>query len=207
MSQQEQDTKRAILQTARELFIEKGFSGTKTTEIAKRAGINHAMLHYYYATKQNLFNIVYKESVNSIASSFLVLADEETSFTDMIVQTVERHFDFVKENYKIVMFVLNEMDNHPENITVWKEMAKPIFSKIMMKLNERMQREINAGNIRNIDPLNFIVTAISMNIFVFEAKPLLKIIRNFTPKEFNEFIENRKKESVRLVLLSLKPEN
>lgn len=203
MSQQEQDTKQAILQTAKELFIEKGFAGTKTTEIAERVGINHAMLHYYFGTKQNLFNIVYSKTVNIVANSFFKITEEKIPFAEMVTQAVENHFDFVKENYKMVMFVLNEMDEHPESAAVWEEMAKPIFSKIISKLDERLQVEIKAGNIRNTDPLNFILTAISLNIFVFEAKPLLKVIRNFTPQEFDEFIESRKKESVRLVLLSL----
>ena len=202
---EDKNTEQAIFKAAEEIFIEKGYAGTKTTEIAEKAGVNHAMLHYYFRTKENLLSIIFKNKVELLANSLLSVSSKEKSFSEIITTAIENHFNFIRENHKLALFIINETNNNKSNNQIWKEVAIPVFSKVMASITEMINAEINAGKIRPIDPVNFLVTIISLNIFVFVAQPLLADITHFSKEEFNAFLEERKKENIRLALLALKP--
>lgn len=203
MIEKNQNTEQVILQVAKDIFIEKGYAAGKTTEIAGRAGVNHSMLHYYYRTKKNLFSIVFRSQVELLAGSFLAIQDNDMPFREFITSAVVRHFEFLKANPKVVMFILSEINNNSIGRAIWKEETKAVFSKVFSTLKRKMQKEMEAKNIRSLDPLNFLVTIISLNVFVFIAQPLLDSLKKFTQEEFEAFLEERKKENIRLALMAL----
>lgn len=206
MNEIDKNTETIILDTAEEIFIEKGYAATKMTDIASRVGVNHAMLHYYFRTKENLFGIVFKKQVELLANSFLAILDKNGSFIELINEAIVRHFDFIKVNPKVVMFILSEINNSSAiGHKIWQERSTTIFSQVIFSLKEKMEIEIKAGHIYPVDPMTFLVTLLSLNIFIFIAMPLFESLRKFTPTELNEFIEQRKTENIRLVLLALKP--
>ena len=202
---EDKNTEQAIFQAAEEIFMEKGYAATKTTEIAKKAGVNHAMIHYYFRTKENLFTIIFKNKVELLANSIFSVSSKNRPFSEIITMAIDRHFDFIRENHKLALFIVNEINNNESNNQIWKEIAIPVFSKVMESIKEMVHAEISTGKIRPIDPVNFMITILSLNIFVFVAQPLLLDIAHFSPKEFYEFLEERKNENIRLALLALKP--
>ena len=202
---EDKNTEQAIFQAAEEIFMEKGYAATKTTEIAKKAGVNHAMIHYYFRTKENLFTIIFKNKVELLANSIFSVSSKNRSFSEIITMAIDSHFDFIRENHKLALFIVNEINNNESNNQIWKEIAIPVFSKVMESIKEMVHTEISTGKIRPIDPVNFMITILSLNIFVFVAQPLLLDIAHFSPKEFDEFLEERKNENIRLALLALKP--
>ena len=84
MKEETSNTEQSILKAAEKEFLKKGFSGSKTTEIAKEAGVTHAMLHYYFRTKENLFNKVFEEKAKQLADTFLSRVDESLLFLEKI---------------------------------------------------------------------------------------------------------------------------
>lgn len=196
------NTENAILRAAEEIFFDKGYAGAKTTEIAKKAGVNHAMLHYYYRTKENLFQIVFKRNVELLAKSVFSVIDREGDFKQVISEAIGNHFDFVRKNPKLVLFIVNEVNSNSSSDKIWREVSKPIFSSVVKSVMERIDQEKKAGNIRDINPLNFVVTIISLNLFIFIARPLLSTL---TTQDFEAFLDQRKKENIRLALLALQP--
>ncbi len=205
MNEKDLNTEQNILNAAEQVFLEKGFATTKTTEIAKKAGVTHAMLHYYFRTKENLFNIVFQNKVRLLANSFFSVDVTGKSFTEVVSIAVGRHFDFIKENRKLAPFIINEINNNEKNSETWQEIAQPIFAKVAESIIDMMDAEIKKGTIRPMSPFDLIQTVVSLNIFPFVAQPLLKILRHVTDEEYNVILEQRKHENIRLVLLSLQP--
>ncbi|MDR1055485.1 MAG: TetR/AcrR family transcriptional regulator [Prevotellaceae bacterium] len=205
MGEKDTGTEQDILGAAEEVFIKKGYAATKTTEIAKLAGINHAMLHYYFRTKENLFNVVFQKKVKLMADSFFLVAQEKKPFLEIVQMTVERHFDFIRGNSYLAIFIINEINSNEKNSQVWRNIALPIFKNVIKTIDMMMKVEISKGTIRNIDAIDFILNIISLNIFVFAAQPILKGLKNVSEEEYEKFLDNRKKENVRLALLALQP--
>lgn len=199
------NTENAILRAAEEIFFDKGYAGAKTTEIAKKAGVNHAMLHYYYRTKENLFQIVFKRNVELLAKSVFSVIGREGDFKEVISEAIGNHFDFVRKNPKLILFIVNEVNSNSSSDKIWREVSEPIFSSIVQSVVQRIEKEKEQGNIGDIDPLNFIVTVISLNLFVFMASPLLNNTKHFRAQEFEAFLDRRKQENIRLALLALQP--
>ncbi|MDR0732756.1 MAG: TetR/AcrR family transcriptional regulator [Dysgonamonadaceae bacterium] len=205
MTKKDKKTEEIILQSAEKVFFEKGYAGAKTTEIAKNSGVGHAMLHYYFRTKENLFQIVFERNVELLTNSVFSGLEKQGSFKEIIISLISNHFDFVRNNPKLVLFIINEINRNNNNNTIWKEVSAPILTKVSAQITERINKEKKTGNIRDIDPFNFIVTIISLNLFVFVAHPLINNIKHFTKKEYEAFLERRKQENIRLVLMALQP--
>lgn len=205
MKEKDLNTEQNILNAAEKIFLSKGFAATKTTEIAKEAGVTHAMLHYYFRTKENLFYIIFQNKVVLLANSLFSVDSEGKSFTEIVSVAVERHFDFIKENPRLGLFITSEINSNEKSCSIWNEIAIPIFSKVIDTLGEMMKVEIEKGTIRPTNPIDFIQTVISLNVFPFMTRPLLKNLTHAGDEEFCKFLEHRKEESIRLILLSLQP--
>lgn len=200
----DRNTEQNILDAAEVIFLEKGYSGTTTTEIAKRAGVNHAMLHYYYRTKENLFEIIFEKQVKNIANSFLSIVNDNKTFTEFVVEAIERHFDFIKQNPKTIIFIISEINNNSVSKELWNKYSQTIFKQVIINLKGKMEKEIAAKQIRDIDPVDFLLTVLSLNVFVFIALPLFKSANVFPNNEIVKFLDRRKKENIRIALLALK---
>ena len=195
----------AILKVAEELFLERGYAGTTMSMIKQRAGVSHALIFYHFESKEKLFSIIFKEKVELLASSFFSSVDTNKSVSEIIETAVGRHFDFVRANPRDALFILAEMNSNTKSQNIWREISSPITSELMAILKAKMQREIAEGKIANIDPLNYLLTLLSLNIFPFIARPLVMNTRKLTKKQLSAFLEERKRENVRLALLALQP--
>ena len=109
MKEETSNTEQSILKAAEKEFLKKGFSGSKTTEIAKEAGVTHAMLHYYFRTKENLFNKVFEEKAKQLADTFLSRVDESLPFLEKIKCFIEAHFDLLTANPELPLFIYREI--------------------------------------------------------------------------------------------------
>ncbi|MDR3127124.1 MAG: TetR/AcrR family transcriptional regulator [Tannerellaceae bacterium] len=204
MVESTRNTEQTILNAAEQIFFEKGYAGSKTTDIAKQAGVTHAMLHYYFRTKENLFQIVVKKQVSLLANSILPILNDEGSFTEIITRAIDRHFDFVRQNPHLVFFVIREIHSNALGKQVWQEMAAPILGNIVKNMAARIDAEKAAGTLpQDLEPVNFLITLISLNLFVFIAQPLFFAVANIDQSTFERILEERKKENIRIVLTIL----
>ena len=118
------NTEQAILQAAETEFLDKGFALAKTTEIAKQAGVTHAMLHYYYRTKEKLFERVFQEKVDLMAHSLVATLDDGKPFLKQMEDLTGAHFDFIAKNPKLPFFLLNEIHLNEKR----RELYLPVLS-------------------------------------------------------------------------------
>jgi TetR/AcrR family transcriptional regulator len=193
-----------ILTEAETLFLEKGFNMATTTEIAKRVGCNQALVHYYFRTKEKLFEAVFFKKLEIFISSFLHVDQRELSFEEKLRFKIESHFDVLFKNQKLPYMVISEMITNPVRIKSFKAMlsGNPI---IYSQFVSEFEKEIQAGRIRNVSPVDILFNAIALNLSVFLMKPITMEILDLDEEEFIEFAMNRKKENVITVLNSLKP--
>ena len=113
----QRDTEALILQAAEREFLEKGYSGAKTTAIAQAAGVTHAMLHYYFRTKEKLFEKIVADKMDKLKRvMFGVIGNPDLPLRERLKQGVEQHFDFIAENPHLPRFIFNELHEHPERI-------------------------------------------------------------------------------------------
>lgn len=196
----EPNTEQAILHAAMEEFLDKGYALSKTTDIARAAGVTHAMFHYYFRTKENLFNKVFEEKVHFIAQSFISKFDDDLPFAEQLKQAVENHFDLISSNRRLPVFIINEVFANEERRETCRNIFLPIIQNEMTRIQARIDREVAAGNIRKISAIDLFMSLISLNVFTFVMTPVVKILTNEDEAEYERFLLNRKRENVETIL-------
>lgn len=148
MKEETSNTEQSILKAAEKEFLKKGFSGSKTTEIAKEAGVTHAMLHYYFRTKENLFNKVFEEKARQLADTFLSRVDESLPFLEKIKCFIEAHFDLLTANPELPLFIYREILTNECGKEICRKTLFPNFRLAISLLDRSLQEEIKKGTIR-----------------------------------------------------------
>lgn len=206
MAKKETDKELLILECAEKEFLDKGYANTKTTDIAKRAGVTHAMLHYYYRTKENLFEIILKNKVEILIEMFLFPLEQDIPFVDKLKKGIEGHFDFIASNPKLPNFIFNEILNNEANRKRFLKLLQPKVKELVIAIDADIKEESTKGKIKYIEAYDLLYTIISVNVFVFLASPVVKGIMNLNNKQFEEFKKHRKRQNVELIMNLLKVE-
>ena len=162
-----ENTEAAILEAAEKLFMEQGFASTTTMQIAKRAGCNQALVHYYFRTKDNLFEKIFEEKVRFIVTNFLNINSEAQTLEDKIRKMVDVHFEFFRSNPRLVPFVLTEVLSDMERFGFMFDKIKQQASLVFAKIDETLRAEIEKGTIRSITTLNLVLTIVREEQAVF----------------------------------------
>ena len=197
-------TEKIILQAAEEEFLLKGFAGARTTEIAQKAGVNHAMLHYYFNTKEQLFEQVMTEKVALFRDSVTsVFEQSDLPVLQQIKEAMSRHFDFVRQNPLLPRFIINEISVRPEYIESLKSKLLPIAGNAFRKLQHSLDEASARGEICQIDARTLLIDVISMNLFVFIAHPIVTQMQPVLG-DLNAFYEARKQENINVIVKRLK---
>jgi len=197
-------TEKAILQAAEREFLTKGLVSSKTTEIAKAAGVTHAMLHYYFRTKDNLFEQVFQEKVKILVGSFNALLVDEGPILERVQKGIEAHFEVLRANPLLPRFIVNEIITNVQRKESYMRMLVPILKSIFERIEPVLREEAEKGTIRYIAPLDLLLNAISLNAFVFMASPLMESLVQGDSTQLEAFLNHRKEENVTLILARLR---
>ena len=201
-----QTTEEAILEVAERLFLEKGFALTSTTEIAKAVGCNQALVHYYFRTKDNLFNTIFEQKFKMFfQSAFEMINLEEFSFMDKLKYIIESHFDMVRTNSKLPLLIINEFSRRPEQLRILRDKLQAIPEKAFEKLNTELEVEIAAGRIRQISLMDLIMSTVSLNVSLFLLMPIASELMSLNDTQKQFVISHRRTENVNMILNSLRP--
>jgi AcrR family transcriptional regulator len=198
-------TEQVILETAENLFLEKGFAMTSTTEIARIVGCNQALVHYYFRTKDRLFDAVFEKNANRFVTAFLETIEENIPFEEKVRKKIEAQYDILKANPKLPFLFFNELNTNPERLNLLKEKIGDLPRTFFFKMENEIRVEIEKGAIRPMTAMDLMLTILSLNLILFLASPVLKVITGMTETEFQNLIENRKRENITVILKSLRP--
>lgn len=202
----ETESKQKILEAAEAEFLEKGFGNAKIVSIAKRAGISHTMLHYYYSTKEELFQRIFKEKVQLLSQMFNVVLEQNTNFTETLRLLIESQFNFVAKNPQLPMFVFREILSNEENRHWAIQTLYPHLLPFLTAFEKMFNAELSKGTIRPVTFQNLLMNVISLNISVFIAMPMLKEPLQLDSNEkMEKFLVERRESNVQFILKAMRP--
>lgn len=202
----EQSMEQSILEVAEKLFLEKGFASTSTTEIAKVVGCNQALVHYYFRTKDNLFNTIFEQKFKVFFQGVFEMKNmEKMQFVDKLKFMIESHFDLLRNNPKMPGLILNELSRKPEQLNMIRDKLHSIPEVLFSLLKDELETEIAKGKIREINLVDLIVSIISMNVALFLMMPIVETLFSFDETQKVFMIEHRRAENVDFILKSLRP--
>jgi TetR/AcrR family transcriptional regulator len=194
-------TEDRILAAARKIFISKGMAGARMQDIADEAGINKALLHYYFRNKEQLFENIFIKLTQGFWEQITMIFESDIPLFDKIHHFCEVYIEKVIQNPYIPLFVLYEMNQRPAGFVKKMFHNKPPKPA---KLMEQIQAEIKAGNINPVNPKQLIMNMISMCILPFMAKPMFMTVMNVDDKEFLDLMNQRKSEVPRFIIEAIK---
>ena len=183
------NTEQKILDAAMEVFIARGFDGARMQEIADVAGINKALLHYYFRNKNKLFEAVFKETLLRIGPMVLNFVNEPIPLEVKIWKFVDEYIEIIKNNPKLPLFILNEIHVNPDRVLSLLNISAPDINVLQDQLNK--ENEFSSPNGINVK--HFVVNILSMTIFPFIGKPIMQRTLNILEDDWEEFLEERKR--------------
>jgi AcrR family transcriptional regulator len=195
-----QSTEEKILEAAKTVFHRKGFEGARMQEIADEAGINKALLHYYFRTKENLFDAVFRSAFGEIFSKLFTTVESEVPLDEKITNLVGAYIGFLQKNSYIPGFILAEMNQNPQKIIeVFKSAPVP-----PAMLFERMSKAVQDETLEKSDFRDVFINLLALCIFPIVARPMLQQIFEFSDKEYDQFIEKRKEEVPKFIMNAIR---
>ncbi len=205
MKMNKNNTEENIIQAAEYEFIERGFEGARMQAIADKAGINKALLHYYFRSKQKLFEVIFKNAFKLFIPRILnVFERQDLDFFEKIEAFVENYLNILAKHPHIPGFIIHELANNPSSIAKIVQEIAPDISPI----KSQIEAEITKGTILNIRPEHIILNVLAMSIFPIVASPIATMILfNGDKKQYATLLAERKNHVSDFIIRSIKNPN
>lgn len=201
MTENDKLTEEKIFEAATDVFVERGMDGARMQDIASHAGINKALLHYYYRTKDQLFNAVFEMLAGRVLKKFAPVFDENLSLEAKIRFFYKEHISFLQENPKLPGFILNEINRNPARI---KKLLKNIhFETLWENLYNQHKKELAKYNITEESMPQLLISIASLSVFPFAARGIIEGVLGKIGVDFDDFIDKRKEFAADFVIKAI----
>lgn len=196
------DTEARIFDAALRVFARKGKDGARLQEIADEAGIHRPLLHYYFRTKRQLYEAVAERLFSQFLQSFDTGTGSE-AFSDTLRAFIDHYVDSVRENPHAAMWMVAE--NMAGNPVLGELLARAFATEgsPQRSMLEAIERAIASGEIRPVDPRQLMLTVVSACVFFFVSLPTVKLMNPLAARDFDAFVEQRKKHVFEVVYYGL----
>jgi TetR/AcrR family transcriptional regulator len=201
MSGNDKQTEDKIFEAATLVFEEKGMAGARMQNIADRAGINKALLHYYFRTKDHLFDAVFAKLAQKMFMKFAPIFKEDLSLEDKLRFFFREHITFLQQNPKLPGFILNEINHNPQRIK--KLMRNIDFRNIWLTILQHHKDELYKYNITEETIPQIMTTIASLSVFPFAARGIFEVVFNNIGVDFDKYIEERKEFAAEFVIKAI----
>lgn len=202
---EKQSKEREILAAAEQEFLTKGYDGARTTSIAKAAGVTHAMLHYYFRTKEQLFERIVDDKFAAVSHSmFAIMGDPSLPVMERIKGGIAAHFDFVAANPQLPRFIINEIISRPERYEVLYKRAGNIIDTVYKDLQYEVDMAAERGEMEKVEIKMLFISIMSLNIFTFLAYPFMEPLMGDLMAERERFLALRKAENIETIMRRIK---
>jgi TetR/AcrR family transcriptional regulator len=196
----DENTEEQILEAAKNVFQTKGMDGARMQEIADKAGINKAMLHYYFRSKQLLFEAVFKNMFSLLAPQLNTILNDDSSIEEKIKNFTFNYISFISQHPYLPNFIIQELNRNPEFILKMKDNKG--FPNLA-KFKKQVDKEVEEGSIKPISAEQLFINILALNIFPFVAKPLIMAFSNVDSKAYDQLMEERKTEVANFIINSI----
>ncbi len=201
MTEQEKQTEEKIFESATEIFLTKGMDGARMQDIADHAGINKALLHYYYRTKDHLFNAVFEKIAGQMIKKFALVLDENHSLEEKIRFFYREHIGFLQRNPRLPAFFMHELNRNPGRIR--KLIQNLDIKKLWSALEKQHKEEFERYHITGETVPQLMTTIAALSVFPFLAKTIVSALMEKMGYDFNEYIEARKTYAADFVIKAI----
>ena len=198
----EKSAEEKILEAAKKVFIKKGMAGARMQDIADESGINKALLHYYFRSKEKLFEVIFLAAAQKLFPKINSIFESDMNLFEKIEKFCDEYITVMAENHYLPLFVLNEISQDPENF-LGKICDKQKFPR-PQKFLEQIEKEVKKGTIKKVSPLHLLINLISMSIFPFVAKPMIQYTIGLDELQYRNLMMQRKKEIPKFIIDSIK---
>ncbi len=200
------NTEQRILEAAEKEFLRKGYSAARTTEIAEAAGVTHAMLHYYFRSKEKLFDMIIKEKIGFLGDMmFGSVSVSGKPLFEKLEEVVCRHIDFLAANPDLPRFFIGEVYSRPERLDAALKYVKETAAHVIATAQAEIDEMAARGDCRKVNAEMLMLDIVSLNIFSFIAAPVVETILGGLFENRERFLEERKKENVETIMRKLRP--
>jgi TetR/AcrR family transcriptional regulator len=204
------DTEQRILEAARTVFLRHGTAGARMQEIAREAGVNQALLHYYFRTKERLSAAVFQQIASRIFPALAQTLAADISLDEKIDGLIGVYLDNLSRNPFVPGYLISELHHHPERVQQLLTVAigadpQAVLPPLFKKLEKQIDERVRAGTMRRIQSHQLVINLISLCIFPFAARPMLSIVFGMDDPAFARFIDQRRKELPEFVRNALRP--
>jgi TetR/AcrR family transcriptional regulator len=202
-SRPDQETKDRILDAAQRVFTRKGTASGRTQEIAREAGVNKALVHYYFGTKAALADAIFARALGALVPRiFGILADPDRSVEQKVPAIVKEQIDFHSAHPYLAGYMIAELHAHPERIA----RMMMVHGRIPLDvLRRQLQEGARAGKLRRISPEQFVANMMGLLLFPFAVRAALCELLDFDSARWERFLEERRRILPDFVMAGLRP--
>lgn len=197
MKENNKNTEAAILEAADKLFKEKGFKGATTTMIAGQAGVTHAMLHYYFRTKEQIFIKVLDGYIMKMHDELRMSMSPDKGLVETVLEVTEKLFDFMRVHSGEIRLLLEIADTAPALLEKYHDGMKNMVSKSFARHDERLKAAIEKGIVAPVTMEGLICEIVMTDYSVFALMPMIKLVVGDNPEKMDAFLNERKAEAIR----------
>ena len=199
------NTEQKIIEAAELEFLIKGFEGARTTSIALKAGVTHAMFHYYFRTKEKIFEKIISQKMDILTRLIMdSISIENLDLEEKLKRIIDSHIDFVSENPELPGFLVREIFNNPERFEILKSRFVTFAPLLIQNLQRELDKGYEEGKYKKTDARMLLIDIISLNIFPYMAAPMINAILSGYMNDKEGFKELRKKENLETIMRKIK---
>lgn len=202
------ETEQRILDAAHTVFLRRGTAGARMQEIAREAGVNAALLHYYFRNKERLGEAVFQRAATQLLPNVIRILASDADLDDKVAQVVEVELTRLSETPYLPGYIISELTHHPQRVqqlfaTVIGKAPAEVGALVRARLGEQIDERVRAGRMHPIEPEQFAINLLALCIFPFAAKPMVMALLGVDDAGFAAFIDRRRQELAPFFLRAL----
>ena len=202
------ETEARILEAAHRVFVRKGTAGARMQDIAEEAGVNQALLHYYFRSKDRLATAVFTRAASRFVPGIVGTLQSDAPLAGKIERIVHAYIDIVRERPFIPPYLFAELHHHPERLMHLLEQALPapptqIVGGLVARLQAEIDDEVVAGRMRPITAPQLLLNILGLCVFPFLARPILGMGLEMDDPAFAQLLDERRRELPGFILRGL----
>lgn len=204
------DTETRILDAAHRVFMRRGTAGARMTEIAREAGVNHALVHYYFRSKQRLAEAVFRRAIGQFFPVMMGVLASDAPLEEKVRLVAAAQIDMLLKNRYLPGYLLAELNHYPERAeqllnSIAGTTPANVRARLFGSLGKQLEDAARSGAIRALRPQEFVLNLVSMVVYPFAARPLVMAIMGMDDATFTAAMEERKTEIPAFFLAALRP--
>ena len=204
------DTEQRILDAAHAVFVRRGTAGARMQEIAAEAGVNQALLHYYFRNKEQLARAAFERAARGFMPAVIQVIASGGELAGKVRRIIDLELDHLARAPYLPGYIIGEVTHHPERagqlITAITGLAPAqLGPRVLGTLRRQIQASVKAGQMRPIAPESFIVNLMALCIFPFAVRPMVQAMLGMDDRRFSRFIARRHADLPAFFLGALQP--